>query len=732
MLLVFLVLSSLLFAIFSLYKRDLYRAETIPDQQAEQLQTKLTHTLEKIENSSLLVSRLLGFDLNETAPIRDIVINDSVILEMVFYDTNQNIKLVVSKPTVNMADFPAYKNNDKEFFDLAISGMDVLNTTDFSEDQIPLAFWFFPVKSPSGEILGVLKTTVDFSDFWSIIAQNKIGTAFIVDEHGSLLVSPDFQNAGSAESAQNKKGSVAAFLAKNPGVFKYKNNQGRTVYGTWKKLDPSNWAVISEVPTNFLFKETYVSLAAFAFFLVAVFLVIFTQVMELNKRIFRPVAVLQAGAKRLGEGKFETRIRTHANNELDNVASTFNDMAKTLAQFYQDLEKKVQQKTRALSHKVDELAEQKATDEALLESIGEGMIALDKSGMVVAVNSKAKSLLELNDDCIGKPFHELWQIEDATGKMVSLKNRPIYKSIHSGKKIETTILDHHFYALPSGKKVPIALTISPVIKNSETIGAISILRDISKEQKIDLMKTEFISLASHQLRTPLSAIKWFTEMLLAGDAGKLTKDQTEFAQNISASTERMILLVNSLLNISRIESGRMIIEPVPTDLGELVKIVVSDLKVKIAEKKLNLVISVHPNLSKIKLDPKLISQVYMNLLTNAIKYTPENGTIEVIISSNGKEIISQISDSGYGIPIAEQDKVFDKFYRGSNIIKVETDGTGLGLYLIKAIIDSSGGKIWFESEEKKGTSFWFSIPMSGMKAHKGEVQIDAPNALSHD
>jgi len=265
----------------------------------------------------------------------------------------------------------------------------------------------------------------------------------------------------------------------------------------------------------------------------------------------------------------------------------------------------------------------------------------------------------------------------------------------------------------------------------KTSGGALILHDITHLKEVDRMKTEFVSIASHQLRTPLTAIKLFVEMLLRGNAGRISAKQKEYLGDVSESTERMIRLVNDLLNVSRLETGRLRIEPEETDIEEFIEEIIADTKPLIAQEKIKVIFNKpKTKLGLIAIDKSLMRQVVHNLLTNAIKYSFAN-----IATSKSKQIVAALSvddkqnyivsvkDSGIGIPKDIQPRIFEKFFRADNAKKAETDGSGLGMYVAKMVMESSGGKIWFESEEGKGSTFYISIPSKGMKKQEGERGI---------
>jgi PAS domain S-box-containing protein len=487
------------------------------------------------------------------------------------------------------------------------------------------------------------------------------------------------------------------------------------------------------------------------FYTVTMVLIVAIFFVTIDRVIINPIRAISNGAQKMAAGELKYRVEVKSKDEIGRLAESFNEMGKKLGEYYQDLEREIKDKTGELNKRMAEIelknqnlertkkamlnllediqeekdlvARERAKDEALLESMGDGVVAMDQTGIIIYANKAALGLLKVTShQAMGKHFAKLWRVTNEKGVEIPLEERPIYQALTDKTKVSSS---NYYYERGDKVRFPVASTASPIILEEKVFGAIMIFRDITHEREVDRMKTEFISLASHQLRTPLSAIKWYLEMLLNGDAGKLGKEQKEFVENIDQSNERLIALVNGLLNISRIESGRIMIDPKPTNLGDLIRSIVKEFEFKLEEKGIELVVSVHNQLEQVNVDPKLIGEVYKNLISNAIKYTPKGGEIMVMVSKKGQKIVSQVTDTGYGIPLKEQGKVFQKFFRAENIIKVETDGTGLGLYLVKAIVESSGGKIWFKSDEGKGTTFWFSFPSRGVAAKKGEVTINS-------
>lgn len=353
-----------------------------------------------------------------------------------------------------------------------------------------------------------------------------------------------------------------------------------------------------------------------------------------------------------------------------------------------------------------------AIDEAVLESIGDGLVVMDKLGVITYVNPALERMTGWSfDEIVGNSIVDTLILEKEKGEKVSYNEEVLSKVLAGG--IVVADLTNPFYHVRKDKSTfPISTTVSPILLDDHIIGAVMTFRDITKEKEIDKTKTEFVSLASHQLRTPLSTINWYTEMLLSGDMGVLTEDQVRYLKEIYRGSQRMVSLVNALLSVSRMDLGTFVLEPEPTDFVRLIQNVISEQQFHIGRKKLVIATTFGESLPLIHVDPKLLSMVVQNILSNAVKYTPDEGNIElsVALTPDKKSLLLTIVDTGYGIPKGQQEQIFTKLFRADNVREKETEGTGLGLYIAKTIIDNSEGKLWFESEEDKGTTFYLEMP----------------------
>ena len=285
-------------------------------------------------------------------------------------------------------------------------------------------------------------------------------------------------------------------------------------------------------------------------------------------------------------------------------------------------------------------------------------------------------------------------IFSVTLTMVTLMGMSTYRSgyvVRSLQKVETELLR----------------------ANNELIKMNLIYSKINRRLKeVDQMKTEFISVASHQMRTPLSATKWVLRMILDGDLGSLNTQQREMLNKGYQTNERMIMLINDLLNVSRIEEGRFQYRFVHMSLEEVVESVIQEMAESIKKKEVTFEYRKSETpLAKVNIDPQKIHLILQNLIDNGLKYTPPGGKIVLELRQADDRLICSITDNGVGIPREQQGRIFSKFFRADNVIRMQTDGSGLGLFIVKNIIEKHHGSVWFESSEGRGTTFYFSLPI---------------------
>jgi len=249
-------------------------------------------------------------------------------------------------------------------------------------------------------------------------------------------------------------------------------------------------------------------------------------------------------------------------------------------------------------------------------------------------------------------------------------------------------------------------------------------------KELDQTKDEFISIASHQLRTPLTTIKGYLSMVLEGDVGPVTADERKMIQQAFDGADRMVFLIADLLNVSRLQSGKFVIDNKPTDLAKMVESEVNVQNEVAVKRQLKVSLKKPDKLPLFNLDETKIRQVVMNFLDNAIYYTPAGGSIEVELALTDESINYTVTDTGLGVPKAVQSHLFSKFYRAENAKKMRPDGTGIGLFMAKKVIDAQGGSIIFKSEEGKGSTFGFSFARQKVEIKETTPSETAPGAVA--
>lgn len=460
----------------------------------------------------------------------------------------------------------------------------------------------------------------------------------------------------------------------------------------------------------------------------------------LSSYIARPIRRLSQDAALIQRGNWDYSVaQLDSKDEIGELSRSFNAMISAIKESRKNVDQKVKEQTRetvkkskaleekqtALLNVLEDIEEEKDRSYRLakdlekfklaVENASDHIVITDKDGMILYANKAVKRITG-------------FMIEEIMGKKAGSKNLwggqmgqdfyvLMWRTLKEEKKAFVGELRNR---RKNGEEYTALASISPVLDNGgEVVFFVGIERDITQEKEVDKAKTEFVSLASHQLRTPLSAINWYAEMLLSGDAGELNEEQKSFVKEIYGGNRRMVALVNALLNVSRIELGTLAIDPKPTDLSEIAESVLHELESQISEKELSVERRFDADLPLINADPNIARIIFQNLLTNSVKYTPKGGAITVSIEKTDDIVCIKVSDTGCGIPENQQQRIYEKMFRADNAKKADAGGNGLGLYLVKAIVRDSGGTIQFTSKENMGTTFSITLPLSGMKKKEG-------------
>lgn len=618
-----------------------------------------------------------------------------------------------------------------------------------------------PIFSDNGELLGVSALIYTPEPFYNIVkSENGLGNTeenFLINADKIFLTPSIFLGEDVILNKKVETENARAcfnqeeidYITQNSySNFPYKrifsgakDYRGVSIIGTHAYIPETGWCLITKVDSSALSQDinniTIINSVVLGLsFIILVFLVYLT-----TSKLTKGISKLEKEMKGVEGGDLDIQINVEGHDEISVLADSFKKMLISVKEARSEVDSKVRNQTESIISKNKELERQRAailnvledanTEKAKAETLAaivkgsnEAIISENLDGVVTNWNHGAEKLYGYTaEEMIGKSIKSIIPLDKQK------ETDEILKKIAQGEPVD------HFQTArikKDGSLVQVSISFSPVKDFSDRIIGISVLAiDITKEMEIDRAKSEFVSLASHQLRTPLSTINWYTEMILAGDAGPIAPDQRKYLDEIYGANRRMVELVNSLLNVSRMELGTFMVEPEIFSISEAYKPAVEELQEKFKSKKVTFRVDID-EIEPMPLDRKLTHIIFQNLISNAVKYTKEGGLVELSIKKDdtemptgdkGKFILIKVRDDGMGIPLPAQAKIFTKLFRADNAKQSESEGTGLGLYLLKSIVDNLGGKIWFETAENKGTTFFVEIPIDGMKEKKGEVKL---------
>jgi signal transduction histidine kinase len=610
-----------------------------------------------------------------------------------------------------------------------------------------------------GEAGSVTLAEVNLKFIWDVVSRIRIGEkgkAYVVDDTGHLVADPDIGlvlKKTDLSALDHVKAAFAGGIGESARLAK--DVSGNEVLTAFAPIDPLGWKVFVEQPVSEVYATLNASILRTGVLILLGLAASVVASLAFARSMVRPIAVLQQGAQRIGAGDLEQKIEVHTGDELEALANQFNRMTGKLRESYAGLEHKVEERTHELKNSLDQ---QTAISEILR------VISSSPTDVRPVLDAIAERAVQLCDASAASIYltegDKLRQVvsQGLLAEQVShVDMLPINRDSTTGRAIvdRQTIHVHDMFSeaaeYPLGYELSTrfghrTILVTPLYREGQPFGAILIRRQEVRpfsDREIGLLRTfgdqaaialenvrlfreiedksrqlevankhksEFLANMSHELRTPLNAIIGFSEVLLEKMFGEINAKQQDYLSDIHSSGRHLLALINDILDLSKIEAGRMELEPSDFDVPTALQNAITLVRERAQRHGIALSLDIDPAVRELRADERKFKQILVNLLSNAVKFTPDGGRVALRARPVECGLEVSVSDTGIGIAPEDQEKVFEEFRQVGGDYKTKQEGTGLGLALARRFVELHGGVISVQSELGKGATFTFTIP----------------------